>query len=283
MNAATFNALLTPYFELQLPKSRSDAAKAIATAYHLSNIGQTTTIFGAPMLSADKTILETFIELSLDINFYGSQTKAILSSIIASITSAIQELQAGSKTALKDVQQFISSQINSLVSSLPAPLAFLGGIISGLVDSIIGSLVSQISAGIDKISEEIYNKLRKLQGIIDSLDVSGIAYAVMAAGFSLYWLTARMSPMPPMPPCIAPTGGTIILFPGSPIPLNKDLKETFQSAQSTPQAIAKFYNALIGHQLTVAGIYTGIIPLFPSPVPGPPIPWFGLLNIPLPT
>ena len=45
MNAATFNALLTPYFELQLPKSRSDAAKAIATAYHLSNIGPLLPIF----------------------------------------------------------------------------------------------------------------------------------------------------------------------------------------------------------------------------------------------
>ena len=67
MNAATFNALLTPYFESQLPKSRSDAADAIATAYHLSNIGQTTTFFGAPLLNADKSILKTFIELSLDI------------------------------------------------------------------------------------------------------------------------------------------------------------------------------------------------------------------------
>jgi hypothetical protein len=40
---------------------------------------------------------------------------------------------------------------------------------------------------------------------------------------------------------------------------------------------------LIAHQLTVGGVYLGVIPFFPSPIPGPPIPWFSMLNIPFPS
>lgn len=281
MNPATFQSYLTPQWQLHLPKSRSEAAEAIATAYHISNIGQTTTPFAAPLISANKSLLKTFIELSLDINFYGGQIMSTVSVVISAIKGAVEAASQGSMNGVSDARRSVDNGVQSLVSTLPGPLAFIGPIISGLVGSVFEKLLSGISGKIDLSS--IIKCIKKLEGIIALIDVAAIAYAVMSVGFCLYWLTAKMSPVPPMPPCIAPTGGTTILIPGLPLPLNSDLKKTFSnSGNSVPQAIQNFYNNLSTHQLSVIGIYTGIIPFFPSPIAGPPIPWFSMLNIPFP-
>jgi hypothetical protein len=250
----------------------------MVNAYHLSNIGQTTTPFGAPLLNADKSILKTFVKLSLDINFYGGQLQSTLSEVLSTIRGAIQAAESGIKTAVKDAQKSVNNTIDRLVSSLPAPLLFVSPILKSLIGGIFKDL---LEAGSNKLGE-VYKCMKKLQGMIDLLDVSKIAYLVMATGYCLYWITAKMSPVPPMPPCIGPTTGAIILLPGLPVPLNSDLSKTFSKGNTVLQAIGKLYNSLVLHQLTVAGVYLGIIPFFPSPIPGPPIPWFSMLNIPFP-
>jgi hypothetical protein len=278
MNQALYQSLLTPQFQLHLPKSRSEAAEAMTNAYHLSNIGQTTTPFGAPLLNADKTILKTFIQLSLDINFFGGQIQSTVSEVIATIRGAVQFAQKGITGGVKDAQKFVNKKIDSLVSSLPAPLLFVSPILKGLA----GGIFKDLLGSSNNAFAEVYKCMKKLEGIIDLLDVSKIAYFVMSTGYCLYWITAKMSPVPPMPPCIAPTTGPIVLLPGLPTPLNSDLAKTFTKGNTVLQAIGKLYNSLILHQLTVAGVYLGIIPFFPSPIPGPPIPWFSMLNIPFP-
>lgn len=278
MNQSVYQTYLTPQFQLHLPKTRTAAADAMATAYHLSNIGQTTTPFGAPMINADKSILKTFIELSLDINFFGGQVQSTVSQVIQTIRGAIQAAEQGAKDVVKSVQQKVNGIIDGLISGLPAPLAFLSPILKSLVGGIFKDLLETIGSPL----KEVYKCLKKLEGLVDLLDVSKIAYLVMSTGYCLYWLTARMSPVPPMPPCIGPTAGVVILLPGLPTPLNSDLGKTFTKGNTVIQAIGKLYNSLVAHQLTVAGIYLGIIPFFPSPIPGPPIPWFSMLNIPFP-
>lgn len=281
MNPAVFQSYLTPQWQLHLPKSRSEAAESIATAYHISNIGQTTTPFAAPLISANKSLLKTFIELSLDINFYGGQIMSTVSVVISAIRGAVESASQGSMNGVSDAKRSVDIGVQSLVSTLPGPLAFIGPIISGLVSSVFDKLFSGLSGKIDLSS--VTKCIRKLEGIIALIDVAGIAYAIMSVGFCLYWLTAKMSPVPPMPPCIAPTVGTTILIPGLPLPLNSNLKTTFSnSGNSVAEAVQKFYNNLSTHQLSIIGIYTGIIPFFPSPIPGPPIPWFSMLNIPFP-
>ncbi len=278
MNQALYQSYLTPQFQLHLPKTRSAAADAMANAYHLSNIGQTTTPFGAPMINADKSILKTFIELSLDINFFGGQVQATVSQVIQTIRGAVEAAEKGVKDVVKTVQKQVNTIIDSLVSTLPAPLVFLGPILKSLVAGIFKDLLETVGSPL----KSVYKCIKKLQGLVDLLDVSKIAYLVMSTGYCLYWLTSRMSPVPPMPPCIGPTGGTLVLLPGLPTPLNSDLAKTFAKGNTVIQAIGKLYNSLIAHQLTVAGVYLGIIPFFPSPIPGPPIPWFSMLNIPFP-
>lgn len=272
MNFSTFNSLLNPVWNASLPKNLSDAADSIANAYHLSNIGQTTTIYAAPLLSANKSTLKTFLELGLSINFYGSQIQSTIGVITSLLRSSI-----GSPAKLESAIPIIYSSATSLISSLPGPIAFIGATITPLINTVISELRTHPEG-----SEKSTNMIDALAGTIASLDVSKISYLVIATGICLYWITAKMSPVPPMPPCISPTGGTLILFPGLPIPLNSALSDSFKSGQSTTEAIAKLYNVFILHQFTVAGVYTGIIPFFPTPVPSPPLPWFSLLNIPMP-
>lgn len=282
MNQAVYQSYLTPQFQSHLPKTLAEGAEAMATAYHLANIGQTTTPFGAPLINADKTILKTFIELSLNINFYGGQLQSILSSIIGTIRGVVRTIQEGGSVDLSVALSGVNGVIDSVISVIPAPLSFLGSIIKNLIKEIFEDLSKSLTGETNTQPKDALKCIKKLGGIVDLLDVSKIAYLVMATGYCLYWLTANMSPVPPMPPCIGPTTGTIILIPGLPLPLNSDLSKTFKNGNTVLQAVGKLYNSLIQHQLMIIGVYLGIIPFVPSPIPGPPIPWFSMLNIPFP-
>lgn len=278
MNFATLQAFLTPYFESYASTGISDSADKISTAYHLSNIGQTTTPFGAPLINADKSILKIFLELGLNINYYGGVIKSRTSAIIGYALGAVDAFNSGAKEQINIYKKGAMDQINSIVSSLPAPLAFIGPIINALIDQIFQTILTSVGT----VASTVISLIKKLQGIIDSIDVQTIAYTTMATGFSLYWLTAQFAPMPPMPPCIAPSPGVQLLFPGTPIPLNSDLKNTFAGSQAAADAVRKLYNASISHQFTIFGIYLGLIPTPLGPFGPVPIPWFTLLNIPIP-
>jgi len=104
-------------------------------------------------------------------------------------------------------------------------------------------------------------------------------FTLMANGFCLYWINSRFIPIPPMPPMIAPTSGVQVLFPGVPFGFDKALKKVFNDLTDVDDTLTAFTNALIAHQLTVAGTYSGLVPAIPSPIPLV-LPWVGLLSLP---
>ncbi len=103
-------------------------------------------------------------------------------------------------------------------------------------------------------------------------------FVLMALGFCLYWLNSTFTPLPPMPPMAAPTSGCQVLFPGLPTPLDKELQDGLRKRDGE-EALSGFINALIKHQLTIAGIYGGLVPSVPSPIPLI-LPWVAVLSIP---
>lgn len=273
MNVGVFGSYLIPIWHNNTPTSISDAAEKIATAYHISNIGQSTTPYAAPLLNADKSILKTFLELGMSINFYGSQTQSTVSSILAIARGAV----GGTSSNVISAERLVARQLASLISGLPIPLSFIGSTLTALIDNIFSKLKNN-----SKESGDLLRLFKQLEGVIQMADTNKLGFMTMSTGICLYWLSAKISPVPPMPPCIAPTIGSQILFPGLPVPLNSDMYDTFKYPQTPEEAIAKFYNSLILHQFTIVGLYGGIIPFFPSPIPGPPIPWISMLNIPFP-
>jgi hypothetical protein len=187
MNVELFKSTLRPYWSSWGVNDLDDAADKIATAYELSNIGDTAPFFGAKLIKGDKDTLKQFLSLGLQVNFHLT------------------------------------------------------------------------SVGEDSVEP---------------------GFTLMATGFCLYWLKATWSPVPPMPPMIAPTTGVQVLVPGLPKPLDSELKKTFKHKQSE-EALSDFSNALVAHLLTVAGIYSGLFypPGSPSPVPLV-LPWAALLSLP---
>jgi len=103
-------------------------------------------------------------------------------------------------------------------------------------------------------------------------------FTLIATGFCLYWLGSTFTPFPPMPPMFAPSPGASVIFPGVPVGFDKALKETFDNTEVEP-ALTSFANALIAHQLTIIGIYAGLAPAAPSPIPLV-LPWTSILSIP---
>jgi hypothetical protein len=187
MNVELFKSTLRPYWRSWGINDLDDAADKIATAYELSNIGDTAPFFGAKLIKGDKDTLKQFLSLGLQVNFH-------------------------------------------LTSTDP-----------------------------------------------DSVEPG---FTLMATGFCLYWLKSTWTPMPPMPPMIAPTTGVQVLIPGLPKPLDKALKNTFKHKE-IEESLSDLSNALIAHQLTVSGIYSGLFypPGSPSPIPLV-LPWTSLLSLP---
>lgn len=102
-------------------------------------------------------------------------------------------------------------------------------------------------------------------------------FMLMATGFCLYWMGATFSPMPPMPPMMSPMAGVQVIFPGIPRGLDMDIKKAFQQGD-TDSVLQHLYIALMKHQLTVSGIYSGILPSVPTPIPMI-LPWTGLFSL----
>lgn len=113
-------------------------------------------------------------------------------------------------------------------------------------------------------------------------DLGMLCYYIIAFGVIRSWSTAKLSPLPPVPPSVLPSpipNSCTVLFPGSPLPLGTFLQIGFSKFTSikTPKLSAKFISlALQFHLKTVSGIYIGLMPTAVGPVPSPPIPWVGI-------
>ena len=96
-----------------------------------------------------------------------------------------------------------------------------------------------------------------------------------------YWAAVQWNPLPPPPHYVSPTTGVTVLSGGTPSPLDVGLWGAFNNPPSpTPMGniiCGKLIAAFTTHLLTVSGLYNGLIPAAPSPVPGPPFPWVGVV------
>tara|TARA_B110000444_G_C18847044_1_gene602727 strand:- start:1114 stop:1680 length:567 start_codon:yes stop_codon:yes gene_type:complete len=107
------------------------------------------------------------------------------------------------------------------------------------------------------------------------VDLSIAPYMSAAGGVVAAWAAPVYIPVPPHPPCIAPLVGVQQLFPGVPMPLAVEIMDAFtqeDAGQIAPLLIKAFKN----HMKQITGIYLGLIPSAPSPIPGPPLPWVGV-------
>jgi hypothetical protein len=109
-------------------------------------------------------------------------------------------------------------------------------------------------------------------------------FAPVAAVICTEWAKEIFTPTTFPPGYVAPAPGYSVLVPGDPNALKKDLAKAFFIAQSElnqETAFNVFITALIAaytaHLLKIGGLYNGLIPATPSPVPGPPFPWLGVV------
>jgi hypothetical protein len=95
-----------------------------------------------------------------------------------------------------------------------------------------------------------------------------------------FWRAVVWSPIPPPPGYISPTTGVTTLFSGTPSPLDIELWNAFNNTPANVPlgnvVCSKLITAFTNHLLTVSGIYNGLVPAVPSPIPGPPFPWVGI-------
>jgi|694.fasta_scaffold05388_5 hypothetical protein len=101
-------------------------------------------------------------------------------------------------------------------------------------------------------------------------------FKLMSLGFCLYWSSAVFSPVPPLPPIIAPTTGVKVIFPGVPLGLDKGLKESFDNT-TIDATLDSLSTVLKLHLLTISGIYAGttLVGTVPTPMV---LPWTSLLG-----
>jgi hypothetical protein len=106
-------------------------------------------------------------------------------------------------------------------------------------------------------------------------------FSLWAAQTVLFWQGVVWNPLPPPIGYIAPTLGVTVLSGGTPSPLDVGLWNAFNNPPApTPMGniiCAKLITAFTTHLLTVNGLYNGLIPAAPSPIPGPPFPWVGVI------
>lgn len=192
MNAELFKSLLRPYWETKSINDLDAAADKLATAYHLSNIGDTKTFFGAPMINGDKDTLKTFLSIGMKINFYLSSTIASAQDI--SQTSKLNELKSiGFKIMSFG---FCFYWINAKFLPFPpmppmfAPLNGVNVLFPGLPTELASDLQNAFQDGeVDEILDKVYNALFK-----HLITVAGIYSGYIAAGpvispFVLPWVT----------------------------------------------------------------------------------------------
>ena len=119
---------------------------------------------------------------------------------------------------------------------------------------------------------------------------TAILFPIGAAVIS-YWsgalvpLSISPLPMPVAPPYITPTPGSLLLFPGVPIPVVDGFKKAYSSnfndsgdltSEDAFALMAKdIRDGFEAHMNSVTGIYVGLIPAAPIPIPMV-TPWSGM-------
>ena len=117
----------------------------------------------------------------------------------------------------------------------------------------------------------------------DQSIIEGI-FKPVAAAICLEWMKEKFTAGTVPPGYVSPITGYQVLVPGDPDALSKDLARAFFISQTETDgdiAVNNFIEALskayITHLTKISGIFVGNIPAAPSPVPGPPFPFIGVI------
>jgi hypothetical protein len=110
---------------------------------------------------------------------------------------------------------------------------------------------------------------------------SSVGWQTMANGFAYYWMSAKFTPLPAMPPCTSPNPssanpGTNIMLPGDVNRLKKSLEFAW-TRTVFKDFVDYFYDALLEFHLTITGHYSGITPTPVGPTPIV-VPWFSIIG-----
>ena len=121
-----------------------------------------------------------------------------------------------------------------------------------------------------------FNQIKQSERVSNPQQFLGWANSIVA-----FWQAVQWNPIPPPLGYISPTTGHTVISGGTPTPLNIGLWNAFNNVPSqVPMGnviSTKLISAFTTHLLTITGVYNGIIPAVPSPVPGPPFPWVGVV------
>jgi hypothetical protein len=129
-----------------------------------------------------------------------------------------------------------------------------------------------------------YKGINPNPNVESSRDKIESIFAPVAAIICTEWAKEIFTATTFPPGYVAPAPGYTVLVPGDPNALKKDLAKAFFIAQTElnqETAFNVFITALIAayteHLLKIGGLFNGLIPATPSPIPGPPFPYLGVI------
>lgn len=131
-----------------------------------------------------------------------------------------------------------------------------------------------------KFFEEALKIAFKMQ-FYSKVDLKIAPYVLIANSIILSWYSAKLSPLPPIVPTVAPNfipKSSLITYTGSSSILSLHLKAAMNEMTfiKTPELTAKFFTMAIRlHLKTISGLYNGLVPSPTGLIPSLPIPWVG--------
>jgi hypothetical protein len=160
----------------------------------------------------------------------------------------------------------------------------------GINTDIIKAGFNSVFTKLSKETVEIlpnYKNDKPTDNELESRDKLENIFLPIALAITAEWQKEVFTPsvVPTIPiSYVSPTTGYQVLIPGDPFNFAKDLAKAFFIAQTElNQEIAfnVFIKSLIfaytEHLLKISGVFNGLVPAAPNPIPGPPFPWIGVI------
>lgn len=285
-----FQKQLEITFKLKQVNNFDEFADKFTETFSNSTLGLASTTFGNTLTYGNYQLIRFGIKTYLDFNFKLDLNLPIIEESLKSLDSLKNEeaevyeiitttstgerrrVRYGIPLEKKDPNDPTSPNVLKLPSDLHP---ILKQIIQPLVTD-LNKKISQLNPLDPDSFKNLQNSLKKLKDFIAGIDLENIPYLFLEATFLIFWLTAQYTPIPPAPPTVAPLLGVSTILPGAPGILSAAFKSGFTSKDAA-KAAELVTTGLRTHAKTITGIYSGLVASPAGPVPGPPIPWVGIL------
>lgn len=286
----TFQTELESIFNQKTVQNSSEFASKFASSFSNSTMGLASTTFGNTLTYGNYQLIEfgvkTFLDFNFNLELNLKNVEISLNQTISFLNNETETVELIKKTSTKEEKivtvripttkkQKQDGSINEEID-FPVPLhPLIKQIIKPYITELNKKIQEAKSQNQEKI-KELQNSLGKLKSFISGLNLVEIPYIFLEAMFLAFWFSAQYTPLPPAPPNIAPFIGVTTLIPGIPGILSAALKTGFTSKDS--KAAADFIvKGIQSHAKTITGTYSGLIVTPAATVPGPPLPWIGIL------